>query len=201
MHLMGKSMKIFATSPNGSDALRLIDVPDWNFDRQGFYSFKNPVKILAGYIIHAVTVYDNTPDNPFNPSSPPQRVTWSEATTDEMLLCRFTHVNYQEGDENIDLEADGTNSRKKALVVKFYSPYPNPADGAVRSDIFPPKAEKVTCEVFDAAGRTAAFPCSETLMPAGAGALQFNLDHVPPGNYFMVLKVGGETLTQRIVKR
>jgi hypothetical protein len=31
--------------------------------------------------------YDNSDDNPANPSSPPRRVTYGEQTTDEMCLC------------------------------------------------------------------------------------------------------------------
>ena len=201
MHLIGRSMKVFATSLNGRDTIPLIDVPEWNFNWQGFYSFKKPIKIPTGYMIRATTVYDNTPNNPFNPSSPPKRVKSGEATTDEMLLCYFTYINYQEGDENIDLEEDRTTTRNKPLQTKLYAPYPNPTDGPVRTDLFLPKAEKVTCEVLDAAGRRVAFPYSEVVFPAGAGTLEFSLDHAPQGNYLMVLKVGGEILTQKIVKR
>jgi hypothetical protein len=31
--------------------------------------------------------YDNSEDNPFNPSSPPRIVTFGEETTDEMCFC------------------------------------------------------------------------------------------------------------------
>jgi len=33
--------------------------------------------------------FDNSEKNPSNPSSPPQRVTWGEETTDEMMFCFF----------------------------------------------------------------------------------------------------------------
>jgi hypothetical protein len=34
-------------------------------------------------------VYDNSAANPANPNRPPQRVTFGEATTDEMFYCFF----------------------------------------------------------------------------------------------------------------
>jgi hypothetical protein len=34
-----------------------------------------------------VAYYDNSVDNPRNPSHPPKRVTWGEQTTDEMAIC------------------------------------------------------------------------------------------------------------------
>lgn len=117
MHLIGRSMKVF--SVHGSDTIRLIDVPDWNFAWQGFYTPQKLIKIPSGSAIKAISTYDNTSNNPFNPSSPPQLVNAGESTYDEMLLCYFTFVNYQAGDENIWL----TDTTQNALTV-----YPGDAD-------------------------------------------------------------------------
>ncbi|MCS7085425.1 MAG: hypothetical protein RMM53_06515, partial [Bacteroidia bacterium] len=117
MHLIGRSMKVFSVL--GNDTVKLINIPDWNFAWQGFYTPQKLIKIPAGSAIKAISVYDNTPNNPFNPSNPPQLVRSGESTYDEMLLCYFTYVNYQPGDENVWL----TDTTKNALTV-----YPGDAD-------------------------------------------------------------------------
>ena len=38
-------------------------------------------------MLHLEAVYDNSADNPNQPSDPPRAVTWGEQTTDEMCLA------------------------------------------------------------------------------------------------------------------
>ncbi|MFZ9661245.1 MAG: c-type cytochrome, partial [Chitinophagaceae bacterium] len=52
MHLLGKSFRAYAVSPDG-DAIPLVDVPDWDFNWQMTYAFKNYIKIPKGSIIYA----------------------------------------------------------------------------------------------------------------------------------------------------
>jgi len=86
MHTLGQQMTITATLPDKTRKT-LAHVPDWDFNWQGFYSYKQPVKLPAGSKIELVARYDNSADNPLNPNSPPKTVTWGEQTTDEMCLC------------------------------------------------------------------------------------------------------------------
>ena len=86
MHVLGRQMTAIATLPDGTKKT-LIDVPDWDFNWQGFYAYKQPVHLPAGSRIDLVAHYDNSADNPRNPSSPPKEVRWGEQTTDEMCLC------------------------------------------------------------------------------------------------------------------
>lgn len=106
MHLLGKSFKAYALKPDG-DTIRLISIPQWDFNWQYFYTFKKMVKIPAGSTIVAEGVYDNTRKNPNNPFSPPQLVrdrNGSMKATDEMFQFIITYLPYEEGDENISLE-------------------------------------------------------------------------------------------------
>ena len=103
-HLIGVSWEVFATSANGNDTIPLISIPEWDFNWQGFFTFPTLTKIPAGYTIEAIATYDNTADNPFNPSSPPQNVVYGDNTEDEMFFVFVDYVPYQEGDENISLE-------------------------------------------------------------------------------------------------
>jgi len=86
MHVLGRRMTVTATLPDGTTK-PLVDVPDWDFSWQGFYSYKQPVHLPAGSRVDLVAHYDNSTGNPLNPSSPPKLVTWGEQTTDEMCLC------------------------------------------------------------------------------------------------------------------
>ena len=108
MHLIGKTFWAFALKSNG-DTIPLIKIRKWDFKWQYYYTFKHPLKLEAGTIIHVYGTFDNTSTNPLNPYSPPQTITngngvESMRTTEEMFQFIFTFVPYKEGDEKIDLE-------------------------------------------------------------------------------------------------
>jgi hypothetical protein len=88
MHLLGKSMKVTAKRPN-QEVETLIDVPAWNYNWQDEYYYEQPFSLPAGTVLTVDATFDNSADNPSNPSSPPKRVTWGDETTDEMLFCFF----------------------------------------------------------------------------------------------------------------
>ncbi len=88
MHLLGKAMKVTAQRP-GEDAGTLIDIPVWNYNWQDEYYYERPFSLPKGTILKVEAVFDNSAENPSNPSSPPKRVTWGDETTDEMLFCFF----------------------------------------------------------------------------------------------------------------
>jgi hypothetical protein len=92
MHLLGRSMKAWAELPDGSTK-PLIFVDDWDFNWQMAYMLKEPMKLPAGSKIVVEASYDNSKDNPNNPSSPPKMVTFGEATTDEMMLLVAAYTN------------------------------------------------------------------------------------------------------------
>lgn len=104
MHLLGKSMKVYAIQPN-LDTLKLINVPEWDFHWQDFYFFKNMQKAEFGSYAKVDAVYDNTSSNPENPNSPPITVSAGLNTTDEMCLVYFHYMLYQNGDENYNMDS------------------------------------------------------------------------------------------------
>lgn len=106
MHLIGKSYVAYAIKPSG-DTIPLIRIKNWDFRWQYFYQFKHLLKIPRGTTIYVIGVYDNTADNPNNPSSPPREIrerNGSMKTTDEMFQLIVTYVPYKAGDEDISLE-------------------------------------------------------------------------------------------------
>jgi len=103
MHLLGKSIKSWAVTPT-NQTIPLIEIEDWDFHWQGFYEFRNPIKIPAGSTLHSTATYDNTTNNPENPNNPPQNVYAGEATDEEMMLVFFSFTLYFPGDENIAID-------------------------------------------------------------------------------------------------
>lgn len=85
MHSIGKEMKVVAETSDGQ-TIPLIWIKDWDFNWQGQYQYRSPVKLPKGTVIKLDAYYDNSTDNSRNPSSPPKRVRWGEQTTDEMCL-------------------------------------------------------------------------------------------------------------------
>lgn len=88
MHLLGRSMTVTATLPDKSTKT-LIDIANWNYNWQDEYYYERPFRLPAGTRLTVEAVFDNSADNPSNPSSPPRRVTWGDGTKDEMLFCFF----------------------------------------------------------------------------------------------------------------
>jgi hypothetical protein len=82
-HYIGKELRMTATFPNGTKKT-LLDIPDWDLNWQGTYDFKDLVPLPAGTRLDVSIRYDNSANNPRNPSSPPIRVTFGEQSTNEM---------------------------------------------------------------------------------------------------------------------
>lgn len=108
MHLLGKSMKAYAITPF-NDTIPLINIEDWNFRWQYFYTFKKLLKIPKGTLIKVEATFDNTTNNFDNPFDPPRLITGREGsmkTTDEMFQFIINYLPYKDGDENISLDPD-----------------------------------------------------------------------------------------------
>ena len=82
-HYLGKSMTMTATLPSG-DRKTLLSIPDWDFAWQEQYRFADFVRLPKGTRLHTRITYDNSADNPRNPSTPPARVRFGEESTNEM---------------------------------------------------------------------------------------------------------------------
>jgi mono/diheme cytochrome c family protein len=92
-HLICKDMHAKATLPDGT-VKELIWIKDWDFNWQGQYRYKEPVRLPAGTVVDMRYVYDNSDKNDRNPNTPPRRVHFGEQTTDEMafLFLEFSPV-------------------------------------------------------------------------------------------------------------
>jgi len=82
MHLRGKSLRWVIVYPDGREQT-ILDVPKFDFNWQIEYELETPLKIPAGSKLTAISHYDNSPKNKWNPA-PEKEVYWSEQSWDEM---------------------------------------------------------------------------------------------------------------------
>ncbi len=82
-HYLGKSLRAIAVLPGGRE-VELIDIPKWDFDWQDDYRYEDPIRLPAGATVVMQYTYDNSADNPNNPSDPPLRVRYGSRAVDEM---------------------------------------------------------------------------------------------------------------------
>ncbi|HWE96603.1 MAG TPA: hypothetical protein VG269_21770 [Tepidisphaeraceae bacterium] len=87
-HLLCKEVQVTATLPDGKE-LSIIWIKDWDWDWQDEYLYQHPIDIPQGTKVFMRFRYDNSADNPRNPTTPPRRVRWGEQTQDEMALVFF----------------------------------------------------------------------------------------------------------------
>ena len=87
-HYLLREMKVRAVRPDGM-IQRLLAIDDWDFNWQGQYHFAAPVALPAGTVVEIVGIYDNSAENPRNPSHPPRRVRFGPTSFDEMLGCHI----------------------------------------------------------------------------------------------------------------
>ncbi len=97
MHYIGRSVKAWATLPNG-EVEPLLHIPTWDFSWQGSYVYENAVRLPKGSVIESDIRYDNSDANPNNPFDPPRRIRWGLESTDEMGSVIFSLLPAEEAD-------------------------------------------------------------------------------------------------------
>lgn len=103
-HYLGKQLHGVATLPDGTKQW-LVRIPDWDFNWQGDYTFVHPVFLPKGTTISMNYTFDNSTNNPRNPSQPPQRVKYGVNSSDEMAELWLQVLPRNPGDAAI-LEKD-----------------------------------------------------------------------------------------------
>lgn len=96
-HYIAKRLTMTATLPGG-DKKTLLHIKDWDFAWQDRYYFQHLVPLPQGTRLDVEIHWDNSAENPRNPSSPPVRVTWGEESRDEMGSISLIAVPHEESD-------------------------------------------------------------------------------------------------------
>ena len=82
-HYLAREMTVYVRMPDGS-VEGLLHIPDWDFNWQDDYEYRQPVALPRGSTLVMRYVYDNSAENPRNPQQPPARVRFGPEGTDEM---------------------------------------------------------------------------------------------------------------------
>jgi len=96
-HYICKQLKMTATLPDG-ELKTLLFIKDWDFAWQDRYYFRQFVPLSKGTRLDVEIHWDNSAENPRNPSNPPVRVTWGEESKDEMGSISLIAVAHEESD-------------------------------------------------------------------------------------------------------
>lgn len=83
VHYLGKEIEAFALLPDGKKEW-LLRIPDWDFNWQGEYRYREPRPLPAGATVTMRYRFDNSLENSANPNHPPRRVVYGPQSTDEM---------------------------------------------------------------------------------------------------------------------
>ena len=82
-HYIASSMEAKATLPDGTERW-LLRIDEWDFNWQDVYRVAKPYTLPRGTTVSMRFTYDNSADNPRNPSAPPIRVRAGNRSSDEM---------------------------------------------------------------------------------------------------------------------
>jgi mono/diheme cytochrome c family protein len=113
-HYIARQMKMNAVLPGG-EVKTLLFIKDWDFAWQDRYYFEHLVPLPKGTRLEVEIHWDNSADNPRNPSTPPIRVTWGEESKDEMGSISLIAVPQEEA--NIGELREALTRRRNALAI------------------------------------------------------------------------------------
>jgi hypothetical protein len=88
-HVRGKRWSYEAIYPDGRRET-ILSVPNYDFEWQHEYVFREPLKLPTGTKLHATAWYDNSTANKSNPD-PTKDVWWGDQTWEEMMFTGLTY--------------------------------------------------------------------------------------------------------------
>ena len=200
MHLLGKNWEVWLERPNGTKE-NLIRINDWDFNWQSNYYFKKYIPAPKGSVIVAKATYDNTPNNPYNPFSPPRRASWGENTTDEMFYLPILSVPYRQGDENIVFEDLTTNVQvlddTQTSIVDII---PNPAyTEYTQVQINIDRGQNINLSIFNKGGQLVRTIRKDEYYSQGSHKIPIHTETLPIGTYLVQLTAGEVRVNKQLV--
>ncbi len=196
-HHIGVSWKVVMVTAPG-DTTNLISIPQWYFDWQLIYFFTKVIKVPIGAQVFGEAYFDNTSNNPDNPSNPPENVFQGEGTFNEMMSCRFWLMDYQEGDENIILDSAYYTSANNyfepdALPLQVF---PNPAKDVLHFMATLPEHE-VTWSLQNVLGEIVSSG-NELNVRKGMYAKEISIASLAAGNYLLTVSTGNQRASRKV---
>lgn len=202
MHLLGQHWEVWMEKPDG-ERVDLIRINEWDFNWQGTYNFDRFIHAPQGTVIHAVASYDNTADNPSNPSSPPQFVSWGENTTDEMYYLPIGYVDYMPGDEDIEFGGPILSVEEPEAGEEFqlHPIMPNPVNDLSIARFTVDHGQVFRIRIIDMSGRVVRTIRKGEFFNSGDHSISFSSKNLSAGVYFMQLSGKNQMASQKFVKQ
>jgi hypothetical protein len=200
-HQVCVSWLVYMVGPAG-DTVNLISIPKWKFAWQGSYLLTKVLKIPAGYQVFGTVVYDNTSNNPDNPSNPPQYVYGNASVLGEMAIVHFWMMDYQPGDEDIILDSAfyGFPTGNQTIAAgQDLKVFPNPASQQLTVDFPGSEGKELQFNVYNHLGELLLTTSGKSEVN---GTRQLDCSALPPG--FYLLQAQGRTkisTTKFIIQR
>ncbi|MBT7335962.1 MAG: redoxin family protein [Gammaproteobacteria bacterium] len=113
-HFRGKAAKFVAKYPDGTQEL-LLSVPNYDFNWQTDYEFKEPKFIPAGTELVQTNWWDNSAQNKANPD-PSINVTWGEQSWEEMLFGAML-FRFLTEEESVEMRASIEQSKPSEIAA------------------------------------------------------------------------------------
>ncbi|MFM9986785.1 MAG: T9SS type A sorting domain-containing protein [Flavobacteriales bacterium] len=193
MHFLGQSYKIWLETMEG-DSIPIVDIPQWDFHWQKYYTFINPQYIPSGSRLKAIATYDNTANNEDNPNDPPQHVYGGSTTESEMLMTYVLWSYFEEGDETIWMDSTFiTDIAETIQLPDIPQVFPNPAHDHlyVKAN---EGSENCTIKIFDVTGQLVIEENNSSSVH------RFDISMLPIGTYIVQVRSNKNVLQLKLIK-
>lgn len=144
-HYLGKTFLLTATLPDARQQT-LLKISDWDFNWQEDCAYKNRIRLPKGTRLDATITYDNSAENPRNPTHPPKPVKWGPMSTDEMAAMTLTVIPARDEElaelrqakriHNIDLFIDRAqeDTKQRDRVEKMRAMFDKNTNGRIDAE-------------------------------------------------------------------
>ena len=174
-NLICRSWEMYALIPDQRDPVKLLKINDWNFNWKQTYRFASPVILPKGSVVHCLAQYDNTLENPCNPSDRPVDIGWGAHIFNELL---FVHAEMMFADTSLPVQL------QIPVVV---------SSNSMAFTLDSPMKSRVSFYLTDAFGNTQSI-LRKYKMRRGPSTLSIPLGVLSNGNYLLEVRGKKEEL-------
>jgi Flp pilus assembly protein TadD len=132
LHYLGKDIEAFAMLPSGKREW-LLRIPNWDFNWQGEYHYREPVSLPRGSMLTIRYHYDNSKANARNPNNPVRRVMFGPQSTDEMAELWLQVLVKNTNDLAILQKVQKARNDEETIAYYEWQLRINPNDAAVHT--------------------------------------------------------------------